>query len=425
MILVASQRGGGADLARHLMKAENEHVELHDLRGFVADDLGSAFKEAYAISKGTRCRQFLFSLSLNPPEQENVPVEVFDDAVERIEAKMGLTDQPRAIVFHEKQGRRHAHVVWSRIDPETMTAINLPHFKRKLMDVARDLYLEHDWKMPRGLIDKTERDPLTFGQGEWQQALRAKRDLKALKAMFRQCWAASDSRGAFAAALSERGFYLAKGDRRGHVAVDWQGEVYAISHWTGMKAKDMRSRLGDPSDLPSVEETLADVRQKLQGRLEGFRSAEMARAERQTRDLTLRRTAMVQRHRSDRDALRQKQETRQTMEANARAARLPRGLRGLWFRVTGKYRTLVEKNETALADCMARDRAERQQVIERQLKERRRLQHVILEEKHRAEIVMTAMTRDIAATLNGRDQEPARQAQELTRRRRRRRTRSP
>lgn len=421
MILVASQRGGGADLARHLMKPENEHVELHDLRGFVADDLGGAFKEAHAISKGTRCRQFLFSLSLNPPEQENVPVEAFEDAVERIEAKMGLTGQPRAIVFHEKQGRRHAHAVWSRIDPETMTAINLPHFKRKLMDVARELYLEQNWKMPRGLIDKTERDPLSFSQGEWQQALRAKRDPKALKAMFRQCWAASDSRGAFAAALSERGFYLAKGDRRGHVAVDWQGEVYAISRWTGVKAKEVRARLGDPSDLPSVEDTLAEVRLSLEGKLEDFRSAETARAERQTRDLTLRRTAMVQRHRSDRDALQQQQKKRKTHEAKARAARLPRGLKSLWFRVTGKYRTLVEKNETALADSMARDRVERQQIIERQLKERRRLQHEILEEKHRAEIVMTAMTRDIAATLNGRDLEP----QDQKTARRRRRTRSP
>ena len=38
MILVGSQRGGGRDLAHHLMKPENDHVEVHELRGFAATD---------------------------------------------------------------------------------------------------------------------------------------------------------------------------------------------------------------------------------------------------------------------------------------------------------------------------------------------------------------------------------------------------
>ena len=115
MILKASQRGGGQDLAAHLMRAdENEHVSLHELRGFMADDLKGAFKEADAVSRGTKCRQFLFSLSLSPPEQERVPAEVFEKAIDRIEERLGLEGQPRAIVFHEKEGRRHAHCVWSR-----------------------------------------------------------------------------------------------------------------------------------------------------------------------------------------------------------------------------------------------------------------------------------------------------------------------
>lgn len=47
MILVGNQRGGARDLARHLMKQENERVEVAELRGFVADDLDGAFQEAY------------------------------------------------------------------------------------------------------------------------------------------------------------------------------------------------------------------------------------------------------------------------------------------------------------------------------------------------------------------------------------------
>ncbi len=211
MILKASQRGGGSQLAVHLLKTdENEHVEIHEVRGFMSDTPMDALKEAYAISRGTKCRQFLFSLSLSPPEKERVPVEVFEQAITDIEEKMGLFGQPRVIVFHEKEGRRHAHCVWSRIDVEKMKAINLPYFKLKLRDISRQLYIENDWQIPRGLVNSSERNPLNFSQAEWQQAKRIKQDPRAIKSIFQDCWAISDSRKAFASAFEERGYYLSK-----------------------------------------------------------------------------------------------------------------------------------------------------------------------------------------------------------------------
>ena len=53
--------------------------------------------------------------------------------------------------------------------------------------------------------------------------------------MFQECWAASDSRQAFASAIQARGYTLARGDRCGYVAVDYQGEVYAIAKYTDIK----------------------------------------------------------------------------------------------------------------------------------------------------------------------------------------------
>ena len=147
MILVGNQRAGARDLAVHLMKDENDHVEIHQIRGFISNDLHGAFMEAHAISKGTKCKQFLFSLSLNPPQYEQVAVQAFERAADEAEQRLGLSGQPRAIVFHEKEGRRHAHVVWSRIDYKSMTAINLPHYKRKLNSLSKELYLEHGWEV--------------------------------------------------------------------------------------------------------------------------------------------------------------------------------------------------------------------------------------------------------------------------------------
>ncbi len=180
MILKGSQRGGAKQLAIHLLNTrDNEHAEVHELRGFLADDLQSAFHEAYAVSRGTRARQFLFSLSLNPPPHEKVSITAFEKAIDQVEQGLGLEHQPRAIVFHEKEGRRHAHVVSSRIDAQHMKAINLPFYKLKLREVSKELFLEHGWQMPRGFIDSRERDPATYSLAEWQQAKRGGHDPKA------------------------------------------------------------------------------------------------------------------------------------------------------------------------------------------------------------------------------------------------------
>lgn len=54
MILVGNQRGGAKDLALHLLKDENEHIEVHELRGFVSNNLMGALNEAYAISRAAQ-----------------------------------------------------------------------------------------------------------------------------------------------------------------------------------------------------------------------------------------------------------------------------------------------------------------------------------------------------------------------------------
>src|SRR6056297_2468907 len=149
MILNANQRGNAKELARHLLNTrDNDHVELHDLRGFVSNDLHGALLEAEAISMGTKCTNHLFSLSLSPPDYADVPTQTFEKAVARIEAALGLEGQSRAIVFHEKEGRRHAHAVWSRIDGNEMKAIKLPFYKRHLTDISKQLFLENGWPLP-------------------------------------------------------------------------------------------------------------------------------------------------------------------------------------------------------------------------------------------------------------------------------------
>lgn len=375
MILVASQRGGAKQLGLHFLKTEdNEHVELHEIRGFISDDVIGALKEAQAISQGTRCKQFLFSVSLNPPERERVPVSVFEDAIQEIEKRNGLSGQPRVVVFHEKNGRRHAHCVWSRIHADSMTAVNLPFFKRKLQDIAREIYLEQDWRMPRGLVQSKPANPRNFTLAEWQQAKRMGSEARDLKTMIQDCWAISDSRAAFQQALSERGMILARGDRRGHVAVTHDGEVLSIARYAGKRSREVRAKLGDASALPSVNDAKATLTRDMRAAFKHHAQAVQAEKDSDLKDWERRRAAMAQRHRQHRSQLDRLQQQREAEDNRVRSARFNTGLRGLWQRITGTHAKVQRENAQETLAARERDQAERQQMIERQLQERCALQ---------------------------------------------------
>lgn len=373
MILVGSQRGGARDLALHLMKDENDHVHIHELRGFVSDDLEGAFTEAYATSQATRCKQFLFSLSLNPPMQEEVDTAAYEKAINRVEVELGLDGQPRAVVFHEKEGRRHAHAVWSRIKADEMKAIQLSHTKNRLMEVSRDLYREHGWRMPEGMTDRTKRDPKNFTLEEWQQAKRQGKDPRAIKAAVQDAWAISDNKATLQHALQERGYVLAGGDRRGYVVVDHRGEPYALSRYAGIKTKDVRERVGDPNDLPSLTEANASIAKGMIPAMDRMRG-EIEEQERQRREENRRRKAeLIERQRAQRQEQQNRMKARQDAEARQRQERFRKGFAGAWDRLTGEHKRTQEQNQREAWQAAQRDQAQRDQLIFRQLEERRRI----------------------------------------------------
>lgn len=371
MILKASQRAGAKQLAKHLLRTdENDHIEVHEVRGFMADDLVGALREVYAVSRGTKCKQYLFSVSLNPPKNETATVAAFERAIKTIEERVGLSGQPRVVVFHEKDGRRHAHCVWSRIKADEMRAVNLPYFKRHLQDISRELYIEHGWTMPRGFVNSEERDPMNFTREEWQQAKRINRDPKSIKEVFQDCWATSDSLPAFQHALAARGYHLAQGDRRAFVAVDYLGEIYAVARWIGIKTKQVIERLGDPTALPPVSEVKAELREKLDAKLAGFRKEARTEFEGARTGLLAKKRSLVTHQRDERQDLLDLQAARWSEETRRRQARFRKGLKGVWDWFTGRTAEIRRRNEQEWEACRLRDEAERQSLRDRQLGDR-------------------------------------------------------
>lgn len=396
MILKGSQRGGEMAMGRHLLNPENEHVEVHEISGFIASDVLGAMKEIQAVAAGTRCKQPLFSVSLNPPETESVPVAAFEDAIDRIEKANGLEGQPRIVVFHEKEGRRHAHVLWSRIDAATMTAKPLPFFKTRLREVSKQLYLDHGWQMPAGLMDSKARDPKNFDLAEWQQAKRSGRDPREVKGTIQECWAASDDRASFSRALEERGLYLAKGERRGHVAVTYEGEVHAIARVIGKRSKEITARLGDADDLRSVGDTRLHIARVVTPKLRSLMEAADKARTRDMAALNEKRQVMCDKHHHDRQTLDQTQREQGKREARERSSRLRSGVKGLWDRLTGDHRRTLEQNEREALEATLRDREQRDGLIAAQLRDRQELQKQIRYVRHRHAARVMELHRDIS-----------------------------
>lgn len=375
MIVKGNQRGGALKLAQHLLnRDDNDHVTVHELRGFASNSLISAMQETLAISKGTECRKFLFSVSLNPPETATVSVGELSAAADRVEERLGLAGQPRALVIHEKDGRRHAHAVWSRINAERMTAIKLDYYKLRLKEVSKELFREHRWRMPEGLKDPAERDPSTFSRGEWQQAKRAGQDAKALKRVFAACWARSDNAASLKGALAEHGFVLARGDRRAAVAVDYRGEVYALSRWMGVKTKEVRARLGDLDRLPDVGTAKHEIAARMTPQIERYIAEARQSLKRGTATLALKKAQLKERHIAERDALKEAQAKRWVDETRVRAERFRSGLAGLWDRFTGRHKQIQRENEREAYRAIARDDLEREELVAQQMEERRSFQ---------------------------------------------------
>lgn len=139
----------------------------------------------------------------------------------------------------------------------------MPYFKTRLAALSKDLFLGHGWDLPKGHRENGWKSPDSFTLAEWQQARRIDLDPRELKVLFRDAWAQSDNLASFRHALTVRGYFLARGDRRGFVAVDVHGEVFSVARMLGIKTRDLAEKLGKPDGLPSVMEAKARLDRRM------------------------------------------------------------------------------------------------------------------------------------------------------------------
>ena len=260
MIINGGARKNGSFFAKHLLRTDqNERVNLVEFRGLGAETVPDAFREMRAIASGTQCANYFYHANLNTRTDEVLTPEQWAQAVDTLESELHLNGQPRFVVEHEKDGRTHRHVVWGRIDPDSMTAISDAHNYRRHEVAAAALEIafgHHATDRALTRDEGVERPERNMRDWESFRAGESKIDPKAIKAELTALWNSADSGSAFAAALHDQGYILARGDRRDFCVIDQAGDEHSLARRIGgVKAAEIRARMADVDRdaLPSVE----------------------------------------------------------------------------------------------------------------------------------------------------------------------------
>jgi hypothetical protein len=247
VIISGIQTGNTRWLAAHLQNAaDNELIDVVEVTGTVATDIDGALAEFDAIASGTKATEGVYAAFINPP----VPLTraQYLRAIDHIAGILGLTGQPRIVLFHIKKGREHCHIVWSRIDALRMRAIHLAHDRQKLRRCAKELAAEFGTILPPGLAEDrgTDRFLTRNGPTRAEKAMEAATGLSRNEriAVITDCYFKSDSAEAFINALEAAGFLLARGDRRAFVVVDTAGETHSLARQIdGARTADVKKKL--------------------------------------------------------------------------------------------------------------------------------------------------------------------------------------
>jgi hypothetical protein len=261
MIIKGKSRSGPAALAKHLLNAEaNEQVTVLDISGTVSKDLRGALIEMDAYALGTRCVKPLYHAAISPEPPHKLTARQRAIAVNTLELELGLWGHSRAIVIHEKHGREHIHVVWSRIDTDRMRSVSDSHNYRQHELVARKLERQFSHERVQGAhverdgVDRPDRTP---SRAELRQEERTGIKGEDVKEEITEAFKASDTGAAFQVAIEDRGYLLAKGDRRDFVIVDRAGGIHSLARRIdGVKAAHLREFMSDidRANLPGAEQ---------------------------------------------------------------------------------------------------------------------------------------------------------------------------
>src|SRR3954451_9760581 len=269
IIIEGGSRSAGRWWTRHLQNTEtNRCVHLVEIAGLSAATVPGMFYEMRALAQGTKCKNYFYQANINPRADEYLTPAQWRAAVETLGRNLGFEGQPYFVIEHEKEGRTHRHIVWSRIDQETMTAISDSLTARIHEQTSRQLEATFGLEAGKSILvpnREFERPQRRAKKHERFRGAQSGVDPHAVANELKALREHSDNGQRFRAAIEAAGYVLARGDRRDFVVVDRTGDDYSLARQLGMKAAELRAFMKDveAASLPSVADakTLQQQRQ--------------------------------------------------------------------------------------------------------------------------------------------------------------------
>ena len=269
MIAKGKARAAPAQLASYLLRTHTrdgeQRVEVLDLQSGT-DSLRETFLDWHSVGLGTRGEKTLYHAQLSPAPGYAMTREQYLRAADILGEKLGLQNHPRVVVLHDDGEQPHLHIVWQRADVETMTMWDDGNNYRKHEQASLQMEQEFGQAFVPGKHAKRDREQqpefprAESTQDEQKQAQRTDMTFDERKEQITALRQSADNAQAFKNALEETGYVLAKGDRRGFVVVDEEGEVFSLSKHVGdLKDKAFKEFMSpiDRDQLPSVDEAKA------------------------------------------------------------------------------------------------------------------------------------------------------------------------
>jgi hypothetical protein len=231
----------------------NDRVTVLEISGLLSTTVEGALREMQAVASGSRSEgNFMYQANLNPQVFERLKPEQLREAVDILASELGFEGHQRVIVEHEKKGRLHGHVIFNRVDVDTLRVKDITGnyyaHERAAEKIEQKFGLERTPKPHLDLAAYQERrhSAKPFDISEIRASQKTGIDPQQMKAELTDLWRKVDSGKGFTAAIEERGYILAQGDRRNFCIIDHAGTAHSLARRIeGAKAKDINERLAD------------------------------------------------------------------------------------------------------------------------------------------------------------------------------------
>lgn len=260
MILQAStikNVGHAGQLADHLLKRENDQVIIQEVRGSAAPTVRDTLQDMQRMTGLTKGNTGLFHVAINPHVDKagTMSPDQWQACLNAIEKEFELSDQPRILVQHVKEGRTHVHAVWQLTDVDSCTLKRVSHYKTRCQEIGRKLERDLNHELTNRNVSRN-----TFDRHEQQKAKRNGEKVQERRDSLRDDFSRAESFSDWQQRLQGKGYRLAQGERAALILVNEKGDVFGLTRELGIKLKEAETFIGSNQikQLPTLAQLKED-----------------------------------------------------------------------------------------------------------------------------------------------------------------------